>query len=88
MTQILNQLFQLLFGSRDICVVIDISDHHRRYEITADLFHYARQIDSLIEPKCVFWDEYKNYDKASILAEIIKTASERPLIAEQPEFVH
>lgn len=60
----------------DLGVVIDISEHKRRFDITADLFHYARQVNSLIEPKCIFWDEYLNYDKASILGEIIRTSRE------------
>jgi predicted nucleotidyltransferase len=74
-----------LYGSRargtnrihsdiDIGVVIDMPDHSRRIEITADLLHYAFLIDPDIEPKCIFWDEYKKHDRASILAEIIRTA--------------
>ena len=60
----------------DVGVVIDLPDHTRRLEIVADLFHYSRQADSLIEPRCIFLDEYYNHDKASILAEIIRTAKE------------
>lgn len=60
----------------DVAVVVDISDHLKRIEITASLFHYASKVDSNIEPKCIFWDEYQNYEKASILAEIIKTGVE------------
>ena len=63
----------------DVGVVVDISDHSQRLKITTDLFHYARQVDSLLEPKCIFWDEYKNYDKTSILGEIIRTAKETQL---------
>ncbi|MBN1972187.1 MAG: nucleotidyltransferase domain-containing protein [Sedimentisphaerales bacterium] len=33
-------------------------------------------IDVTIEPKCIFWDEYLNHDKASILAEIINKSIE------------
>jgi hypothetical protein len=33
-------------------------------------------VDANIEPKCIFWDEYQHYEKASILAEIIKTGIE------------
>lgn len=60
----------------DIAVIVDISDHLKRIEITANLFHYASKVDNNIEPKCIFWDEYKNYEKASILADIIKTGIE------------
>ena len=57
----------------DVGVVIDLPDHRRRIEITADLFHYAGKIDPSIEPKCIFWDEFRSPEKASILAEIIRT---------------
>ena len=57
----------------DVGVVIDYDDHLKRIEITADLFHNARKIDSNIEPKCIFLDEYKSCEKTSILAEIIRT---------------
>lgn len=60
----------------DVAVVLDFPDHLQRVELTARLFHYARQINSSIEPKCVFWDEYLKNDKASILAEIIRTGIE------------
>ena len=60
----------------DVAVVVDVPDHLKRVEITASLFHYAGMVDSNIEPKCIFWDEYCNHDKASILAEIIKTGIE------------
>lgn len=60
----------------DVAVVIDEADHSKRIEITAKLFHSAFDIDASIEPKCIFWDEYNNYDKASILSEIINTGVE------------
>ncbi|MCD6175596.1 MAG: nucleotidyltransferase domain-containing protein [Planctomycetes bacterium] len=60
----------------DVAVFLDYPDHARRLEIAAKLFHFAADIDIEIEPKCFFWDEYTNYDKASILAEIIRTAIE------------
>lgn len=60
----------------DIAVVVDIPDHLKRIEITATLFHYASKVDTNIEPKCIFWDEYQNHEKASILAEIIRTGIE------------
>ncbi len=77
----------LLFGSYakgtntadsdiDIAVVVNAKDHLKRVEITAKLIHCANQVDSIIEPKCIFGDEYKNYNKASILAEIINTSIE------------
>lgn len=59
-----------------VAVVVEEQNHFKRVEITANLFHYAGMIDSNIEPKCIFWDEYKSHDKASILAEIIKTGVE------------
>ncbi len=60
----------------DVAVVVDEPDHARRIEITATLFHWAFQVDPAIEPKCIFSDEYDNYDKASILSEIIGTSVE------------
>ena len=60
----------------DVAVVVDEPDHAKRIEITARLFHWAFRVDPAIEPKCVFWDEYHNHDKASILAEIIDTSVE------------
>ena len=84
-----RQLFpikkMLLYGSHakglatedsdiDVAVVIDEKDHSKRIEITARLFHAAFDIDAAIEPKCIFWDEYLNPDKASILSDIISKA--------------
>ena len=60
----------------DVAVVVDEPDHSKRIEITAGLFGSAFAIEPAIEPKCIFWDEYKDHDKASILAEIIDTAVE------------
>jgi len=60
----------------DVAVVVDIPDHGRRIDITSSLLHYAWQIDSRIEPKTIFWDEYQNHESASILAEIIRTSIE------------
>jgi len=60
----------------DVAVVVEEHDHAKRIEIAAKLFHSAFLVDPAIEPKCVFWDEYKNHDKASILSEIIDTSVE------------
>lgn len=60
----------------DIGVVIDFNEHSQRVALTAELFHYAAQVDNRIEPKCIFGDEYNNHDKASILADIIRTGVE------------
>ena len=60
----------------DVAVIVDEMDHSKRVEITARLFHAAFDIDAAIEPKCIFWDEYVNHDKASILSEIISKAIE------------
>jgi predicted nucleotidyltransferase len=60
----------------DVAVVVDETDHSKRIEITSRLFHAAFDIDAAIEPKCIFWDEYLNHDKASILSEIISKAIE------------
>ena len=57
----------------DVGVIIDAPTHDERIDITASLFHESRKIDTSIEPKCIFWDEYKKHDKASILGEIIRT---------------
>jgi predicted nucleotidyltransferase len=89
--QVAKQLFpikkMLLYGSHargtatedsdiDVAVVVDDTDHSRRIEITASLFHAAFDIDATIEPKCIFWDEYVNPEKASILSEIIDKSIE------------
>ena len=60
----------------DVAVVVDEIDHSKRIEITARLFHAAYDIDAAIEPKCIFWDEYVNPEKASILSEIINKSIE------------
>ena len=60
----------------DVAVVVDEKDHSKRIEITAKLFHAAFDIGAAIEPKCIFWDEYLNPEKASILSEIIHKAIE------------
>ena len=60
----------------DVAVVVDETDHSKRIEITAKLFHAAYDIDAAIEPKCIFWDEYENHEKASILSEIINKSIE------------
>ncbi len=60
----------------DVAVVVDETDHSKRFDITARLFHEAFNIDAAIEPKCIFLDEYLNHDKASILAEIINKSIE------------
>ena len=60
----------------DVAVVVDHPDHSQRIEITSQLFHAAGRVDSAIEPKCIFWDEYCNPAQASILSEIINTAVE------------
>lgn len=53
-----------------------IRDKIMRIEITTELFDSALRVDPAIEPKCIFWDEYENHDRASFLAEIIDTAVE------------
>ncbi len=60
----------------DVGVIIDLPDSVNKVEITANLFHIARKIDSHIEPLCILWSEYKNHERGSILSEIIKTGVE------------
>ena len=60
----------------DVAVVVDETDHSRRMDITAGLFHAAFTVDAAIEPKCVFWDEYRSPATASILSEILDSAIE------------
>lgn len=60
----------------DVAVVVDETDHSQRVAITAGLLHAAFAVDAAIEPKCIFWDEYREPAAASILAEIIHTAVE------------
>jgi predicted nucleotidyltransferase len=60
----------------DIAVVVNVKDHLKRIEITAGLIHCANLVDSAIEPRCVFEDEYNNHDQASILSEIIQSGIE------------
>ena len=58
----------------DIMVVIDRKPRANKIKMTAQLFKYAMKINPNIEPRCIFWDEYKNPPRASILEEIIKTS--------------
>lgn len=60
----------------DVAVVVDETDHSRRTEITAGLFHAAFAIDAAIESKCIFWDEYRSPAAASIPSEILHSAIE------------
>ncbi|MBW8014721.1 MAG: nucleotidyltransferase domain-containing protein [Planctomycetes bacterium] len=60
----------------DVAVIIDISDHLKRIDLTSKLFHIAGQIDVAIEPKCVFLDEYLDCPTGSILYDIISTGIE------------
>lgn len=74
----------LLFGSYakgnqskdsdiDVAVIIKNKKGDDKIDITMALWHDARKIDTSIEPKCIFWDEYIHHDKTSILADIIRT---------------
>lgn len=60
----------------DVGVIVDLPDSVDKVEITSHLFHIARRIDTHIEPFCILWSEYKNHERGSILAEIIKTGIE------------
>ena len=60
----------------DVAVFVDYPDHEHRLELATKLFHFAGEIDVEIEPKCFFWDEYKNCIQGSILSEILNTAIE------------
>ncbi len=60
----------------DVAVVIDETDHSKRVDITARLLHAAFAVDPAVEPKCIFWDEYREPAPASILSEILRTAVE------------
>jgi predicted nucleotidyltransferase len=60
----------------DVAVVVDSTDHSRRIDIGAKLFHYAFPIDPRIEPRCVFLDEYLHPEPCSILSEILRTGIE------------
>ena len=53
----------------DVGVVIDETEHSRRFEITADLFRIARKFHS---------DEYERPENASILSEIIRSGIDIP----------
>ncbi|NOZ22739.1 MAG: nucleotidyltransferase domain-containing protein [Planctomycetes bacterium] len=57
----------------DVGVVIDLPDDTNTIKITSRLFHYASEIDTLIEPRCILWSEYQHCEKGSILSEIIRT---------------
>ena len=58
----------------DMAVVMDRVPEKTKMEITIALYRIALQINPIIEPKCIYWDEYLNPEPASILAEIIRTA--------------
>ena len=75
----------LLFGSYaygkpnkdsdiDIAVVLDLPLKSDRIQITADLFHFTRSVDVLLEPKCIFYKEYLSPAKGSILEFIVSNA--------------
>jgi len=77
----------LLFGSHakglanedsdiDIAVIVDRIPGMNRIEITTRLFLLAAKLNTDIEPKCIFWDEYLNPEPATILSEILRTAKE------------
>jgi predicted nucleotidyltransferase len=60
----------------DVAVVVDERNHLKRINIGSTLFHYASMVDSRIEPKCIFYDEYRHPEPASILSEILATGIE------------
>jgi predicted nucleotidyltransferase len=60
----------------DVAVVVDSPDHLKRIELTSQLFHIAGKIDVAVEPRCVFWDEYKDCSTGSILFDIISSGLE------------
>jgi predicted nucleotidyltransferase len=60
----------------DVAVVVDEKNHLKRINIGSTLFHYASMVDSRIEPKCIFYDEYRHPEPASILSEILATGIE------------
>lgn len=64
------------YSDIDVGVVVDLPPKADRIEITAELFHFSRTIDTRIEPYCILWDDYLHCDPASILAEIIRTSVE------------
>jgi hypothetical protein len=59
-----------------VAVVVDSCDYSRRFDLAAELFHYAFGVDARIEPKCVFWDEYQRAEPCSVLEEILRTGIE------------
>ena len=58
----------------DIAVVIDRMPGKDKMEVTIALYRIAAKINPVIEPKCIWYDEYINPEPASILEEIIRTA--------------
>ena len=60
----------------DVAVFLDYPDHKQRLELATRLFHVAGDVDVDIEPKCFFWDEYKNCIQGSILSGILNSAVE------------
>jgi predicted nucleotidyltransferase len=75
----------LLFGSYatglanihsdlDVGVVIERIPDKTRVDITSRLFQIAWKVNPMIEPKCIYWDEYINPDPASIMSKIVSTA--------------
>jgi len=58
----------------DIGVIIDRDDYKEKISIATQLYHYASQVDSRIEPFCIFLHDYEKHERASILGEIIRTA--------------
>ncbi len=58
----------------DLLVVVKRQPKLSKHYIATKLAKYALEVAPEIEPKCVFWDEYRKPQKASILEEIIKTS--------------
>lgn len=57
----------------DVGVVIDGLENMDEIKVLSELYNKTKKINTLIEPLCISYKQYKKPQPASILADIIKT---------------
>jgi predicted nucleotidyltransferase len=57
----------------DVGIVIDGLEKKDEIKVLSTLYEEAKKVNTLIEPLCISYKQYKNPLPASILAEIIKS---------------
>ena len=64
------------YSDIDIAVILDDSNKGDIFDITKNLFMISLDIDSRIEPNCIFQNEIEELEPASITSEILRTGIE------------